>query len=129
MHLSSARFVIAHGPKPALRSHRAQNAAASTASLPASVTIAIRPSVGWDGEGCRDVSTKQGNEIFLQMGLDRWNQRTEPFQQITHRAVDQNAGIEKRLPRKVSFGNLPKIVKSQRLVEYSAFDQDTHKPY
>src|SRR5712672_3005203 len=37
----------------ALRSHRAQNAAASTASHPASVTIAIRPSVGRDGEGCR----------------------------------------------------------------------------
>src|SRR6266849_6322056 len=34
--------------QPALQSHRAQNAAASTASLPASVTIAIRPSVGWD---------------------------------------------------------------------------------
>src|SRR5258708_39916875 len=35
--------------QPALRSRRAQNAAASTAPLPASVTIAIRPScgVGW----------------------------------------------------------------------------------
>src|ERR1700682_6502108 len=32
--------------QPALRSHRAQNAAASTASLPASVTIAIRPCSG-----------------------------------------------------------------------------------
>src|SRR6266853_2129476 len=32
----------------ALRSHRAQNAAASTASHPASVTIMIRPSV-WGG--------------------------------------------------------------------------------
>ncbi|SRR6266446_5744132 len=37
--------------RPALRSHRAQDAAASTASLPASVTIAIRPSVGWDEIG------------------------------------------------------------------------------
>src|SRR5437899_10672688 len=35
--------------QPALRSHRAQNAAASTASLPASVTIMIRPS---GGVGC-----------------------------------------------------------------------------
>jgi hypothetical protein len=35
--------------EPALQSRRTQNAAASTASLPASVTIAIRPSVGWDG--------------------------------------------------------------------------------
>ena len=33
--------------QPALQSRRAQNAAASTASNPASVTIAIRPSVGW----------------------------------------------------------------------------------
>jgi hypothetical protein len=37
--------------QPALRSHRAPNAAASTASHPASVTIAIRPSEGWDGMG------------------------------------------------------------------------------
>src|SRR6195256_6337536 len=32
--------------RPALRSHRAQNAAASTAFHPASVTIMIRPSCG-----------------------------------------------------------------------------------
>src|SRR3981081_1983840 len=37
-------LLIAHGPKPALPSHRAQNAAASIASHPASVTIMIRPS-------------------------------------------------------------------------------------
>src|ERR1700681_3854480 len=36
--------------QPALRSHRAQNAVASTASLPASVTIAIRPSGGVECE-------------------------------------------------------------------------------
>ncbi|HEX9586151.1 MAG TPA: hypothetical protein VGA15_00200, partial [Bradyrhizobium sp.] len=42
-------LLTAHGFKePALRSHRAQNAAASTASHPAFVTIMIRPSV-WDG--------------------------------------------------------------------------------
>src|SRR5712672_401909 len=39
--------------QPALQSHRAQNAAASTASRPASVTIAIRPSVGRDDESSR----------------------------------------------------------------------------
>src|SRR5260370_18992545 len=40
-------LLTAHGFKePALRSHRAQNAAASTASHPASVTIMIRPSCG-----------------------------------------------------------------------------------
>jgi len=39
--------LIAHGfIEPALQSRRAQNAAASTASRAASVTIAIRPSVG-----------------------------------------------------------------------------------
>jgi hypothetical protein len=35
--------------KAALRSHRAQNAAASTASHPAFVTMANAPLVGWDG--------------------------------------------------------------------------------
>jgi hypothetical protein len=39
--------------KPALRSRRAQNAAASTASNPASVTIAIRPSSGVDESGLK----------------------------------------------------------------------------
>src|SRR5450755_3824454 len=39
--------------RPALRSHRAQNAAASTASHPAFVTIMTRPSVGWDTESSR----------------------------------------------------------------------------
>jgi hypothetical protein len=46
--LSSARLVIAHGfNESALRSRRAQNAAASTASRPASVTMANAPL--WDG--------------------------------------------------------------------------------
>src|SRR6266850_1110815 len=45
--LSSACSLIAHGfIEPALQPRRAQNAAASTASRSASVTIAIRPSVG-----------------------------------------------------------------------------------
>src|ERR1700730_15622624 len=39
--------------QPALRSRRAQNAAASTASLPASVTIMIRPSGGVGCESSR----------------------------------------------------------------------------
>src|SRR4030088_1408644 len=37
----------------ALRSPRAQNAAASTASLPAFVTMAKAPSVGWDAKSSR----------------------------------------------------------------------------
>src|SRR5258708_29889894 len=48
----------------ALPSHRAQNAAASTASLPASVTIAIRPSVGWDGDSSR-FDLGQREQIFF----------------------------------------------------------------
>jgi hypothetical protein len=35
--------------QPALQSHRAQNAAASTATHPAFVTMANAPLVGWDG--------------------------------------------------------------------------------
>ena len=62
--------LIAHRPKPALQPRCAQNAAASTASRPASVTIAIRPSVGRDARTPRDVSTKQGSEIFFESGLD-----------------------------------------------------------
>jgi hypothetical protein len=38
------------------------------------VTIAIRPSEGWDGAGDKAVSTKQGSEKFLQTRLDWWNQ-------------------------------------------------------
>ena len=47
------------------------NAAASTASRPASVTIAIRPSVGQDGGGYRSDLGQTRTGIFLQMGLDR----------------------------------------------------------
>jgi hypothetical protein len=75
--------VIAHGFKePALRSLRAQNAAASTASRPAFVTIMIRPSVGWDGESSRFDSTKQGTGIFLKRGLDTRVSK-QPVGQIT----------------------------------------------
>src|SRR3982074_2008262 len=56
--------------QPALRSHRAPAAATSTASHPASVTIAIRPSGGRDGEGSRTDLGQAGTEIFLEMGLD-----------------------------------------------------------
>ena len=64
-------LLIAHGFKePALRSPRAQNAAASTASLPASVTIMIRPSVEWDAKSSRSDLGVVETEIFLQRGLD-----------------------------------------------------------
>src|ERR1700704_2416164 len=55
--------------QPALRSRHTPNAAASTASHPASVTIAIRPSGGRDGEGSRTDLGQTGTGIFLQMGL------------------------------------------------------------
>src|SRR5713226_3008153 len=54
--------------RPAIR--HTPDAAASTASRPASVTIAIRPSVGRDGDAYRFDLGKAGTEIFLQGGLD-----------------------------------------------------------
>src|SRR5882724_5748071 len=51
--------------QPALQSRRAQNAAASTASLPASVTIMIRPSGGVGCENCRFDLGGVGTEIFF----------------------------------------------------------------
>jgi hypothetical protein len=66
------RAPIAHGPKgPALQSRPRADAAASTASRPASVTIAIRPSWGRDGESSKADLGQAGTEIFLKMGLDR----------------------------------------------------------
>jgi hypothetical protein len=47
---------------------------ASTASHPASVTIAIRPSGGRDGDGYRFDLGESGRGIFLEMRLDRANQ-------------------------------------------------------
>jgi hypothetical protein len=43
---------------------------ASTASHPASVTIAIRPSVGWDSDGYRGDLGVVRTGIFLRKGLD-----------------------------------------------------------
>src|ERR1700694_2602203 len=58
-------------PDPALQFTCAPDAAASTASRPASLTIRIRPSVGRDGGGYRFESGATKTEIFLQRGLDR----------------------------------------------------------
>jgi hypothetical protein len=44
---------------------------ASTASRPAFVTIASRPSEGRDGRSCRFDLGLTGTELFLQMGMDR----------------------------------------------------------
>src|SRR5216683_4193645 len=68
--------------KPALRSRCAQNAAASTASRPAFVTMANAPLVGWDGGSCSSDLGGVEMEIFLQRGLDSpFNKR--PDGQIT----------------------------------------------
>src|SRR5258706_10023310 len=50
---------------------RSPDAAASTASLPAFVTFAKRPSVGRDSDRYRSDLGQARNEIFLQKGLDR----------------------------------------------------------
>jgi hypothetical protein len=51
--------------RPALRSHRAQNAAASTATHPAFVTMANAPLVGWDAWSSRSDLGGVKTEIFF----------------------------------------------------------------
>ena len=66
--------VEASGPHDfAVRKHAPSSEAppASTASRPASVTIAIRPSVGRDGGINKAVSSKRRSEKFFGRGLDR----------------------------------------------------------
>src|ERR1700738_4432905 len=55
-------------PKPALQFTCAPDAAASTASRPASLTIRIRPSVGHDGEVYIPESGQRKEEYFLTGG-------------------------------------------------------------
>src|ERR1700738_3236833 len=71
LHLSSARRSIAHRSmrtRPAIT--HAPNAAASTASHPASVTIAIRPSVGRDDEASKSDLGQAGTGIFFELHID-----------------------------------------------------------
>jgi hypothetical protein len=71
---------------------RAQNAAASTATHPAFVTMANAPLVGWDGKSSRSVSGWVKTEIFLQGGLDT----NMPDGQITCcRSLDEATGRAK----------------------------------
>jgi len=86
--------------KPALPSRHMPDAAASTASRSASVTIAIRPSVGRDGEGYRSDLGQAGMEIFLQPGLDS-QLAEQPVGQISRpvRHSSKSEGtIRKRAP-------------------------------
>src|SRR6266853_2073232 len=61
---SSCMPLTAHGEQSALRSHRTPNTAASTAPLPASVTIMIRPSGGVGCESSR-CDLGQREQIFF----------------------------------------------------------------
>ena len=63
----------ARSRKTALRSHHTLDAAASTASHPASVTIAKRPSPGWDGPDYSDDLPDGLSGIFLRTRLDNPN--------------------------------------------------------
>jgi hypothetical protein len=75
--------------RPALRSHRAPNAAASTASRPYVRDDRETPlCVGRDGQTHKDVSTNHGSEIFLQRGLDS-PVKKPPDGQITTRQREQ----------------------------------------
>ena len=69
-------LLIAHGPKPALQPRRVQNAAASIASHPASVTIAIRPSVGWDKIGYEVICVRRKQKYFCKEG---WTGKSAPI--------------------------------------------------
>ena len=68
---TAARLARRDHGLPALRSPLAHDSVASTASRPAFVTIAIRPSQ-WDGmTGSKHKFPKNGSKIFLAIGLDR----------------------------------------------------------
>ena len=81
--------VGASGPHDfAVRKHAPSSEAplASTTSRPASVTIAIRPSVGRDGGINKAVSSKRRSEKFFDGGLDR-QITTWPVGQISRPAA------------------------------------------
>jgi len=83
--------LTAHGEQSALRSHRTPNTAASTAPLPASVTIMIRPSGGVGCESSRCDLGQMGTEIFFgksEIRLDSPVKRP-PDGQITTRRREQ----------------------------------------
>jgi hypothetical protein len=64
----SAPFDRSRASRPTLPSRHAPDAAASTASRPASVTIAIRPSVGWDGDGYEVIWVRRKRKYFCKRG-------------------------------------------------------------
>jgi hypothetical protein len=85
--------------RPALRSHRAPNAAASTASRPYVRDDRETPlCVGRDGQTHKDVSTNHGSEIFLQRGLDSPVNKP-PDGQITGCAESDSARVPDAVQR------------------------------
>ena len=91
--------VEASGPHDfAVRKHAPSSEAppASTASRPASVTIAIRPCEGWDGKGYRFDLGQRRREIFLERGLD-WGNQIDPAQQIPLCAQAAQPGWRQRI--------------------------------
>jgi hypothetical protein len=75
-----------HTTSPSAHMPFVSDTATSTASRPASVTIAIRPSVGRDGKGYRFDLGLAGTEIFLKMGLDS-RTAEQPVGQINHECL------------------------------------------
>ena len=69
--------LTAHGEQSALRSHRTPNTAASTASRPAFVTIAIRPSVERDSDSSR-FDLGQREQIFSENPKEKTRQPCHP---------------------------------------------------
>jgi hypothetical protein len=67
-------------PEPALPSRFTPNAAASTASRPASLTIRIRPSVGRDGEGYIPESGEEARKNFGRKSVPTKNIENNPMQ-------------------------------------------------
>ena len=93
-------------PEPALPSRFTPNAAASTASRPASLTIRIRPSVGRDGEVYIPESGQAKTGIFLQRGLDR-QFGDLPVAQSAQRALD-NPELPQENP--ITLGNMARSI-------------------
>ena len=101
MRRSSCVPVTAHGEQSALRSRRTPDAAASTASRLASVTIANRPSVRRDGADCKSDLGESRMEIFLPVALDRTLARDElicPTGYVAHERKYHRLGGAKRYP-------------------------------
>src|SRR5882762_6122766 len=82
----------AHGEQSALRSHRTPNTAASTASLPASVTIMIRPSGGVGCESSRCDLGQVATNIFRKIRKKTRQTGKSPHVHKPSRHCDRDRG-------------------------------------